>query len=123
MDSRPSLPLLIYFVGLILTLMGLYLEHPGALPHVPEFPPEQISHLKGPQLLVLGLKIPVNQAGASDLEALPGVGPVLAQKIVRYREKRGSFQTIGALRQVTGIGELTLRKISPHLSLREDSSN
>lgn len=102
--------------------MGLYLERPPALPKVPEFPSGQYFELKGPQRLVLGLKIPINQATASDLQALPGVGPVLAKKIVQYREGQGSYRSIGDLRQVSGIGELTLKNIAPYLSVEGPAS-
>ncbi|MFG2144892.1 ComEA family DNA-binding protein [Streptomyces sp. NPDC048696] len=39
------------------------------------------------------------------LDALPGVGPVLAQHIVDYRLQHGGFRSVGELRQVNGIGD------------------
>jgi len=50
-------------------------------------------------------KVAVNRAGAQELEALPGVGPVLAKRIFDYRERNGPFETIEDLLDVPGIGE------------------
>ncbi len=48
--------------------------------------------------------IDINQATIEHLEALPGIGPVLAQRIIDYRKRRGGFKTIDDLRAVPGIG-------------------
>ncbi|MDG4789269.1 helix-hairpin-helix domain-containing protein [Micromonospora sp. WMMD1102] len=50
-------------------------------------------------------KVNLNTATAAQLDALPGVGPVLAQRIVAHREEHGGFRSVGDLRQVTGIGD------------------
>lgn len=55
-------------------------------------------------------KVNINQARADELETLPGVGPVLAKKIIDYRAENGYFQTIEALRQVKGIGPKLLER-------------
>ncbi|WP_212845520.1 ComEA family DNA-binding protein [Catellatospora sp. IY07-71] len=47
----------------------------------------------------------LNTATLAQLDALPGVGPVLAQRILDHRARHGEFRTIGDLRQVEGIGE------------------
>lgn len=52
--------------------------------------------------------ISLNQADASALEELPGVGPVLADRIVAHREANGPFETIEDLLEVPGIGEAKL---------------
>jgi len=43
-------------------------------------------------------------ATLEQLDALPGVGPVTAQKILDYRQKHGSFRTVNDLDAVPGIG-------------------
>ncbi len=53
-------------------------------------------------------KVNVNVAGADALTALPGVGPVLAQRIVDYREEHGPFASVEALDAVSGIGPAVL---------------
>jgi competence protein ComEA len=52
--------------------------------------------------------ISLNQATAADLERLPGVGPVLAERIVAFREANGRFETVEDLLEVPGIGEAKL---------------
>jgi competence protein ComEA len=46
----------------------------------------------------------LNTATVDQLDALPGVGPVLAARIVAYRTQHGGFRSIDQLREVTGIG-------------------
>jgi len=48
--------------------------------------------------------IDINAATVGDLDALPGVGPVLAQRIIDYREANGPFRAVDELGQVPGIG-------------------
>jgi competence protein ComEA len=50
----------------------------------------------------------INSAGAGDLEQLPGVGPVLAERIVAFREDNGPFAVVEDLLAVPGIGEAKL---------------
>lgn len=52
--------------------------------------------------------ISLNLASATELEALPGVGPVLAERIVSFREANGRFDVVEDLLQVPGIGEAKL---------------
>lgn len=55
----------------------------------------------------------LNRATERELEALPGIGPVLAGRIVQYRRAQGAFRTVDQLRQVKGIGKKTLDRIRP----------
>ncbi len=55
--------------------------------------------------------ISLNRADAEALQKLPGVGPVLADRIVAYREANGPFERIEDLLQVPGIGETKLASI------------
>jgi competence protein ComEA len=57
--------------------------------------------------------VAVNQASASDLESLPGVGPVLAGRIVSHRDENGPFETPEDLLDVSGIGEAILARLRP----------
>jgi competence protein ComEA len=59
----------------------------------------------GPGLPGAGRPVNLNTATTGELEALPGVGPVLAQRIVAHREQHGGFRSVEDLRQVSGIGE------------------
>ncbi len=55
--------------------------------------------------------ININTATAEQLDALPGIGPVLSQRIVDYREAHGPFVSVGQLTCVEGIGEKKLQQI------------
>jgi competence protein ComEA len=60
---------------------------------------------------VTGALINVNTAGAAELEALPGIGEVIAQAIVDHRTENGPFTSVDQLLDVTGIGDATLEDI------------
>ena len=59
--------------------------------------------------------IQVNIATADELVALPGIGPVLAERIVSFRHENGNFKEASDLIKVKGIGEGKLRKIKEHI--------
>ena len=53
----------------------------------------------------------LNTATASELEALPGIGPKTAVRILEYRQKSGNFKKIEELMNVKGIGEKSFLKL------------
>jgi competence protein ComEA len=55
--------------------------------------------------------ININRATAKQLDALDGIGPVIAQRIVDYRKKNGSFISIDDLQKVSGIGAAKFAQI------------
>lgn len=59
----------------------------------------------------------VNTATAAELERLPGIGPVLARRIVEHREASGLFRRLEDLREVKGIGPKLYRRLEPLLRL------
>ncbi len=61
------------------------------------------------------VKVNINTATVTELQTVKGIGPSIAQKIIDYRESRGSFQKIEDLLLVKGIGEKTLEKWKAHL--------
>ncbi|MHA6512079.1 ComEA family DNA-binding protein [Tessaracoccus sp. Z1128] len=55
--------------------------------------------------------VDLNSASASELESLPGIGPVTAGSIVAWREENGGFTVIEELQEVSGIGPKTFEKL------------
>ena len=64
-----------------------------------------------PETVAVTFPIDINRADAEQLTALPGIGEVLAGRIVAYREENGSFLSTQELQNVEGIGEKRLDAI------------
>jgi competence protein ComEA len=64
-----------------------------------------------------GALVNINTATAEQLDTLPGVGPVTAQKILEWRGAHGAFSSVDELLEVDGIGEKTLADLAPHVTL------
>lgn len=61
--------------------------------------------------------ININSASVDELKELPGIGDVLAQRIVAYREVNGPFQTTGELHNVEGVSTSLVESLQPYISV------
>jgi competence protein ComEA len=61
--------------------------------------------------------ININTGTIDQLETLPGIGEVLAQRIIDYREENGPFGSVEDLLDVSGIGDATLADLKPHITV------
>ncbi|KAF0238455.1 MAG: DNA uptake protein and related DNA-binding protein [Chitinophagaceae bacterium] len=61
--------------------------------------------------------IDINTATVSDWEALPGIGPVLANRIVKYRDKLGGFTQLAQVQKTYGISDSLFNQLAPYLQL------
>ncbi|EUJ32820.1 putative DNA internalization-related competence protein [Listeria floridensis FSL S10-1187] len=62
-------------------------------------------------------KVNLNQATATELEQVPGIGKAKAEAIIAHREKEGLFETVDGLTEVSGIGAKTLEKLKAYLEV------
>lgn len=62
-------------------------------------------------------KININQASVAAFDSLPGIGPVIAERIVKYRREHGPFITLEDIEKVQGVGAKTLARIKDRLTL------
>ena len=76
-----------------------------------------LSRISGNQLIAMGKRISLNKASQGDLEAVPGIGPKLAERIVKNRSTSGQFSSIDELRRVHGVGPKKIEELSQHLKM------
>ena len=62
-------------------------------------------------------KVMINEATASELEGIPGIGHVMARRIITYRNQNGRFINLTDLLKVKGIGKKTITKIKQYIQL------
>ena len=90
---------------------------PSAPPSLPNVNAEPSApHVTQPSQQTPSGLLNINTATAAQLQDLPDVGPVLAQRIVAYRQANGPFTTIEQLLLVEGIGETLLDRISDQIT-------
>src|SRR5262245_16683494 len=69
------------------------------------------------------IPVNLNTASASQLEGLPGIGKAMAERIVEYRQKNGSFKKAEDLMNVRGIGEKNFLKLKPLVTVGTAKGN
>jgi len=95
------------FVCLLLSAMFLSCGVPTAL-----FAADQPAQVASAEIA----KININTASQSELQSLPGIGKVTAERIVAYRTENGPFKAIGGIVKVKGIGDKSFEKIRDLIS-------
>ena len=63
-------------------------------------------------------KVNLNRASADELQALPGVGPVLAQRMVEWRKAHGRYRTVDDLQEVKGIGKKRMEQLRSFVTVK-----
>lgn len=92
----------------------------SALPPIASTVPRSARTAPTARTAVSAVQFPINlnTATAAQLEALPGIGPALAQRIVEYRQMHGRFQSVDELLEVRGIGPKRLENIRPYVVVK-----
>ncbi len=72
------------------------------------------------EIWVPGEKLNINRASLEQLTYLPGIGPVLAQRIIEHREEKGSFHDLSGLTDIPGIGEVKFAGIKEKITLDDE---
>jgi competence protein ComEA len=85
----------------------------------PDAPPDATPAAAGAGAATSGVgsQVRLNSASAAELESLPGIGPVLAERIVEWRLERGPFASVDQLREVPGIGEAKYAAVKAKVAL------
>lgn len=110
MTERPSRvepPLAQHAVGVAVSTLALV----AVLAFAWTLPPEPSEVTRRPATLS-ALQIDINTAAEEELSLVPGVGPVLAKRIIANRDREGEFPTIESLGRVYGVGPKTLDQIT-----------
>ena len=74
--------------------------------HPPQSPPVVVADVR---------RVDINHGSVEELQRLPGIGPVLAGRVVRYRRENGKFATIRDMQQVKGIGVKRFAQLEPYI--------
>lgn len=77
----------------------------------PALPPENNQN-PAEEIKEISFPISINQADKEEIMALPGIGEVLAERIIAYRKEYGNFSSVAELVHVEGIGQKRLNEIS-----------
>lgn len=84
--------------------------------HRPQTPPQTQPDPTDPSDTA-PLLVNINTATLEQIQRLPGIGPVLAQRIIDYRDANGPFESVSQLTMVEGIGLKTLEEILDYVTV------
>lgn len=112
---------LLILVALGIVASGLALFLPLIPSHPPPIEPIELTGVRVliPTFLDRTETLNLNTATAEELATLPGIGEVLAARIIAYREEHGPFHTLDQLKEVSGIGDKVVEEISELVNLGE----
>lgn len=108
--KKGGYPLLFMFICSLCLLLGIFIGRNNRKDYEMLTPNTQISETYLDQSPI-DYRLDINTATVLQLQDLPGIGEIIAQRIIDHREKHGAFQTVNELMNVEGIGEKKLQTI------------
>lgn len=108
--KKGGYPLLVLFLCALCLLLGIFVGRNNRDDYEMLVPNMQVSKTYRDQPEGF-YRLDINAATVQQLQDLPGIGEIIAQRIVDYREKNGSYHTVDDLLNVEGIGEKKLQAI------------
>ena len=115
--SPLQIKLLVFLVGLLLVGSILEFVRSYATVEKNEFK-FSVTLSDGDQTYSPVFKVDLNISPADSLELIPGIGPVLASRIVAYRDSVGRYEKPEDILEVPGIGYKKFEKIKPYIEVR-----
>ena len=67
--------------------------------------------------------VDINHDSTEDLQRVPGIGPVLAERVIRYRQENGNFSSIRDIQNVKGIGVKRFARFEPYIRIDRKHSS
>jgi len=104
-------------LGLVATGLVLFLPRGGPAPVLREPIVLSGTRVVAPTFLLEAPRVDLNTADAQALATLPGIGDVLAGRIIAYRAAHGPFRSLEELDRVTGIGEALIEGLRGAVTL------
>lgn len=96
---------------------GQHIHIPTKEIFLQEIPTAAAAPAKSGSFAQAGNLININTASESELQTLNGIGPVIAGRIVEYRQQNGAFQSIDEIKKVRGIGNKTFDKFKDFITV------
>lgn len=126
--TRREILVLLFLVTGLVAGMGVrvYRQHWEPLPEISDETIQLSQTLEESRGETNGIKedrveerliVNINDADCPTLEKLPGIGPVIAARIVDYRQRHGVFQAPEELMKVRGIGKQNYQRIKPFIEV------
>jgi competence ComEA-like helix-hairpin-helix protein len=82
----------------------------------------QIGSMAAAKRLLYHIPVDLNKVRAEELTLIPGIGPALAHRIIRYRDHSGGFTRVEELQNIPGIGRKTVASLRRFLCVEDASS-